>query len=219
MRGGGVFGGGKPRGIGAGGGSWVKDALASRVGLLGTEAESANGEVLSGGEEGVMTAAVVDQFVFNGVAVSGGSNGLSAGDRERWIGENAVSEDAVLGLRSMASSGMVSSELRMFRALCVPDPPPFVARLERRPCRQSRLARRLTSPMILDEPKLDVDSLAALRLRRSAVSQRLRFSATLFDSSSSPFVGGYSNAPFAASSTTGFNPVLPLPLLSSSSSS
>ncbi len=41
--------------------------MGKRCAWLGTEAESANGEVLSGGEEGVMTAAVVDQFVFNGV--------------------------------------------------------------------------------------------------------------------------------------------------------
>lgn len=102
-----------------GGGSCVKEALACRVGLLGTDAESANGEVLrsdaAGGEEGSMTAP--EAFEFNGVAVSGGSNGLSAGESERWMGENTVSEDAVLGLRSMASSGIVSSELRMLSGL------------------------------------------------------------------------------------------------------
>jgi len=219
MRGGGVFGGGRPRGFGIGGCSGVKDALAVNVGLLGTDAESENGEVLwfnaSGGEEGVMTAPLFEEFASGGVAVSGGSKGLSMGETQPRIGENTVSEDAVLGLRSMASSGMVSSELRMLSGLCVPDPS-FVARLDRRPCRQSRLALLLTSPMMLDEPKLDVDSLAAFLLRRSAVSIRLRFSVTFFDSSSSEFVGGYSNAPLASSSMTGRNAELPLPSSSSS---
>ena len=112
----------------------MKEALACSVGLLGTEAESANGDELpsdaTGGEDGSMTALVA--FMFKGVAVSGGSKGLSNGESERCMGENTVSEDAVLGLRSMASSGMVSSELLLSR-LWFPEPPPFDDRLEERP--------------------------------------------------------------------------------------
>ena len=114
----------------------MNDAFACNIGLLGTDAESANGEVssfaVSGGDVvGVITAPV--DVVLKGVAVSGGSNGLSMGDSVRDIGENAVSEDAVRGLRSMASSGRASSELRMLSGLWFPEPPPFEARLERRP--------------------------------------------------------------------------------------